>query len=37
MPKGYKSEEIDGWIRYIRERVGFWDKKAEEQGIKSPY
>jgi TRAP-type C4-dicarboxylate transport system substrate-binding protein len=33
--KGFKSDEIDGWINYIRERVDFWEKKAKEQGIKS--
>ena len=35
MSKGYKADEIDGWIGYIRERVGFWEKKSKEQGIKS--
>jgi TRAP-type C4-dicarboxylate transport system substrate-binding protein len=35
MSKGYKGDEIDGWISYIRERVDFWEKKAKEQGIKS--
>ncbi len=35
--KGYKSEDIDSWISYIRERVGFWTQKGKEQGIKSPW
>ena len=35
--KGYKSDEIEGWLSFIRERVGFWSAKAKEQGIKSPY
>jgi len=37
LSKGYKSAEIDGWISYIRERVGFWTTKGKEQGIKSPW
>jgi TRAP-type transport system periplasmic protein len=37
LSKGYKSAEIDGWISYIRERVGFWTAKAKEQGVKSPW
>ena len=35
MSKGFKAGEIDGWISYIRERIGYWEKKAKEQGVKS--
>ena len=31
-PKGHTSDEIDGWVKYIREQVSLWDKKAKEQG-----
>ena len=34
MAKGFRSDEIDGWISCIRERVDFWEKKAKEQGTK---
>lgn len=34
MAKSFKSDEIDGWVNYIRERGDFWEKKAKEQGIK---
>jgi TRAP-type transport system periplasmic protein len=32
---GYKAAEVDGWISYILERVGYWTKAAKEKGIKS--
>ncbi|HME45641.1 MAG TPA: TRAP transporter substrate-binding protein [Syntrophorhabdales bacterium] len=35
--KGYKAEEVDSWIKYLRERINFWEQKAKDQGIKSPY
>ena len=35
--KGHKADELEGWIKFIKERVGFWEKKSVEQGIKSPY
>ena len=35
--KGFRSEEVDSWLKYLRERIDFWEKKAREQGIKSPY
>jgi TRAP-type transport system periplasmic protein len=34
MAKGFKSDEVDGWVSYIRERADFWEKKAKEEGIK---
>ncbi len=35
--KGYKSDEIESWLSYIRERIEFWDKKAKEMRMQSPY
>jgi TRAP-type C4-dicarboxylate transport system substrate-binding protein len=35
--KGYKSEEIESWISYIRERAEFWDNKTKEMRIQSPF
>ena len=37
LSKGFKSEEVDSWLSYIQERIDFWDKKAKEAGVKSPY
>jgi hypothetical protein len=37
LSKGFKSDEVDGWLSYIRERIDFWQKKAKEAGVKSPY
>ncbi|HME45337.1 MAG TPA: TRAP transporter substrate-binding protein [Syntrophorhabdales bacterium] len=37
LAKGFKSEEVDGWISYIRERVEFWEKKGKEQHVQSPF
>lgn len=35
--RGFKSEEVDTWIAYLRDRVHFWDQKGRERGVKSPY
>jgi hypothetical protein len=32
---GFKAAEVDGWISYIRERVAYWTKTANEKGLKS--
>lgn len=32
--KGYKAEEIDGWIKYIKERIEYW--KGQEKAAKIP-
>ncbi|MCX8023234.1 MAG: TRAP transporter substrate-binding protein [Syntrophorhabdaceae bacterium] len=34
MSKGYKSEEIDGWINFIKERIEYW--KGQEKANKIP-
>ena len=34
---GYKAAEVDGWISYVKERVGYWTAKGKEKGIKSPW
>ncbi len=37
LSKGFKSEEVDSWFSYIQERIGYWEKKAKEAGVKSPF
>jgi TRAP-type C4-dicarboxylate transport system substrate-binding protein len=35
--KGYKEAEVDGWIKYIKERIGYWQKEQKKRGIPSPF
>lgn len=37
LSKGFKPDEVDSWFTYIRERIAFWDKKAKDMPIRSPY
>jgi hypothetical protein len=32
--KGYKAAEIDGWLKYIDERIDYWE--AQEKARKIP-
>jgi TRAP-type C4-dicarboxylate transport system substrate-binding protein len=35
--KGYKEAEIDGWMTYIKERIGYWHKEQKKRGIPSAF
>jgi TRAP-type transport system periplasmic protein len=35
--KGFKEAEIDGWISFIKERIGFWKAEEKKRGIASPF
>ncbi len=35
--KGYKESEVDGWVSYIKERIGYWQKEQKKRGIPSPF
>ena len=35
--KGYKRAEIEGWIKFIRERTDYWTKKQKELKVAAPY
>ena len=35
--KGYKEAEVDGWIKYIKDRIGYWHKEQKKRGIPSPF
>jgi TRAP-type C4-dicarboxylate transport system substrate-binding protein len=35
--KGYKEADVDGWVKYIRERIDYWAKEEKKRGIANPY
>lgn len=35
--KGHSEKEIDGYVSYIQERIGYWSKVEKERKIPSPY
>jgi TRAP-type C4-dicarboxylate transport system substrate-binding protein len=35
--KGYKEGEVDGWIKYIKERIGYWQKEQKKKGLRSAF
>jgi TRAP-type C4-dicarboxylate transport system substrate-binding protein len=35
--KGFKESEVDGWIKYIKERIEYWHKEQKKRGIPSPF
>lgn len=35
--KGHKDTEIDGWISYIKERIGYWRGEEKKRGVAAPF
>ena len=35
--KGYKEAEVDGWLKYIKERIPYWTKEEKQKGIAAPF
>ena len=35
--KGYKEADVDGWVKFIRERIDYWAKEEKKRGIANPY
>ena len=35
--KGYKESEIDDWVSYIKERIGYWQKEQKRRGMPSAF
>jgi hypothetical protein len=35
--KGYKEADVDGWMKYIKERIGYWQKEQKKRGLRSPF
>jgi TRAP-type C4-dicarboxylate transport system substrate-binding protein len=36
-PKGYNAADIDGWLKYIEERIEYWGKVEKQKKIPAPY
>jgi TRAP-type C4-dicarboxylate transport system substrate-binding protein len=35
--KGHSEAEVDGWIKYIKERIAYWHKERKTRGIPSAF
>jgi TRAP-type C4-dicarboxylate transport system substrate-binding protein len=35
--KGYKEAEVDGWLKYIKERIGYWSKEEKSRKVPAPF
>jgi TRAP-type transport system periplasmic protein len=35
--KGYKDADVDGWIKYIKERIEYWRGEEKKRGIAAPF
>jgi hypothetical protein len=35
--KGYKEAEVDNWVKYIKERIGYWQKEQKKRGLHSAF
>jgi len=35
--KGYKAAEVDGWLKYVKERIEYWHKEQKKRGVPSPF
>jgi len=36
-PKGYREAEIDGWLKFVEERIGYWHKEQKNRGKLSAF
>ncbi|MCS7280136.1 MAG: TRAP transporter substrate-binding protein [Desulfobacterota bacterium] len=35
--KGFKASDVDGWIKFIKERIDYWKKEERARRIPSPF
>lgn len=35
--KGYKETEVDGWLKFIKERIDYWQKEQKKRGLTSAF
>jgi hypothetical protein len=35
--KGYKAEDVDLWVNFIKERTKYWTGEAKKNKIPSPF
>jgi len=37
VPKGYKEADVDNWLSFIKERIAYWQKAANEKKVPAPF
>jgi hypothetical protein len=35
--KGFKEAEVEGWLKFIDERIGYWSKMEKQKKIPAPF
>jgi TRAP-type C4-dicarboxylate transport system substrate-binding protein len=35
--KGYKEADADGWVKYVKERIGYWSKEQKQKKVPAPF
>jgi TRAP-type C4-dicarboxylate transport system substrate-binding protein len=35
--KGFKEADVDGWIKFIKERIDYWHKEQKKKGLASAF
>jgi TRAP-type C4-dicarboxylate transport system substrate-binding protein len=35
--KGFKEADVDGWLKFIKERIQYWTKEEKQKKIASPF
>lgn len=35
--KGYSEADVDGWLKFINERINYWAAEEKKKGIPAPY
>jgi len=35
--KGHKEADVDGWLKYITERIDYWYKEQKKRGMPTPF
>ena len=35
--KGYKEADVDGWLKYIGDRIEYWKKQQQDRKIVAPF
>ena len=35
--KGYKEADVDGWVKFIKERTEYWKNEAKKKKVPSPF
>ena len=35
--EGFKATDVDTWIAFIKERIGYWKKEEAQRKVPSPF